>query len=123
MPANPAFVETQPYQFRPESFGAKGDGVEFLVTTTAGSSTITASTPVFTSTAVDGGKNIMICGAGGAIPGGPWIDTIATVTSSTVATTTGTCPTGGSGSGLAAVFASDDRVAIDNCVTFLAIPD
>lgn len=106
----------QPWQFQPESYGAKGDGIEFLVTTVAGSSTITASSPVFTSTAVDAGKNFMACGAGGAIPGGPWIDTIASVTSATVATTVGTCPAGGSGTGLAAVMSSDDRAAIDNCV-------
>ena len=41
-------------------FGAKGDGVECLVTTVAGNAQITAASPVFTSTGVDGGKNIMM---------------------------------------------------------------
>lgn len=107
----------RPWQFYVDDYGAKGDGVECLVTTTATSPTVTATTSVFTNTGVDGGKNIMICGAGGAVPGGPDIDTISAVTSGTVATLTSNVPAGGSGSGLACVFSTDDRVAIDNCIT------
>lgn len=77
----------------------------------------TTAAQIFTSTAVDGGKNVMICGSGGAIPGGPTIDTIATVVSPTSATlTTGASTVAGTVNGCALVFSSDDRIAIDNCV-------
>lgn len=78
----------------------------------------TTAAEVFTSTAVDGGKNIMICGGLGT-PGGPWIDTIASVQSPTQATlSTNGASQGGSVSqaGCAMVFSSDDRIAVDNCV-------
>lgn len=105
------------YQFRPENYGATANGIQTLVTTVAGSPNITAASPVFTSTSVDGGKDLMVCGAGGAIPGGPWITQIQSVTDSTHAVMTSNCPTGGSGSGLACVFSTDNRLAIDSCMT------
>lgn len=105
---------SDPWQFKPEDYGAKGDGKVALVSVTSSSSTITSSTPVFTSTAVDGGKNIIICGAQGT-PDGPIIDTIDTVISSTQATLTSSTPTV-TQSGLAMVFSSDDRTAIDDCI-------
>lgn len=74
---------------------------------------------VFTSTAVDGGKNIMICGGLGT-PGAPWIDTIATVQSPTQATLSSNGASQGgnvSQAGCAMVFASDDRLAIDQCIS------
>lgn len=107
----------QPYDFYVDDYGAPANATECLVTTVAGSHNITASTAVFTSTAVDGGKDIMTCGAGGAIPGGPDINTIATITDSTHAVLTNAIAAGGSGSGLACVFASSDQTAIDNCYT------
>jgi hypothetical protein len=109
-------VGAAPWQFFADDYGAKGDGVKCLVTVNTSSATITASAPAFTSTGVDGGKNIMICGGGGSIPGGPDIDTIATVIDSTHAVLTSGAPAGPNGSGLACVFSSDDRVAVDNCV-------
>lgn len=75
---------------------------------------------VFTSTAVDGGKNVMICGAQGT-PGGPAIDTIATVVSPTQATlTNGTSTIQASAAGCAMVFSSDLRTAADPCITAAA---
>ncbi len=104
---------TFPWQFQPETYGAKGDTVFFLASVTNGSPNITASTPVFTSTAVDGGKDIMICGAAGT-PGGPVIGKILSVQSPTAATlnTSGATVTA---SGLAAVFSSNDSAALDSC--------
>jgi hypothetical protein len=119
-PGTWARVFAQPWQFFVDDYGAKGDGVKCLVTVSTSSATITAAADVFTSTAVDGGKNIMICGGGGDIPGGPAIDTIDTITDSTHAVLTSGAPGGPDGSGLACVFSSDDRVAIDNCMTAAA---
>jgi hypothetical protein len=77
----------------------------------------TSAAQVFTSTAADSGKNIMICGAEGT-PGGPAIDTIASVNSPTQAVlTSGTSTITASASGCAMVFSSDDRLAIDACMT------
>lgn len=77
----------------------------------------TSAAQVFTSTAIDGGKNAMICGAQGS-PGGPAIDTIATVNSPTQAVlTTGTSTIQASQAGCAMVFSSDDRLAVDQCIS------
>jgi len=74
----------------------------------------TTAAQVFTSTAVDGGKNIMICGGNGAGPN--LIDTIASVQSPTQATLTTNTPTANT-AGCSMVFSSDDRLAIDSCVS------
>lgn len=111
-------VGQQPHQFYLDDYGAKGDGKQVLVSTTSGSASIVASSPIFTSTGVDGGKNIIICGGLGS-PGAPWYDTISTVTDSTHATLSSNGASQGGNvtqAGCAAVFASDDRVAIDNCM-------
>ena len=70
------------WQFLPEPYGGKADGV--LVSDgamTSGQATLacTSSAP-FTSTAVDGGKPVMVMGAGAG--GGPLLTTISTVTDS-----------------------------------------
>jgi hypothetical protein len=74
---------------------------------------------IFTSTAVDGGKNLMICGGLGS-PGGPWVDTIASVQSGTQATlSTNGGSQGGNvtAAGCAMVFSSDDRLNVDQCIS------
>lgn len=88
----------------------------------------TTAAQVFTSTAVDGGKNVMICGGLGS-PGAPWIDTIASVQSPTQATLSSNgAGQGGNATqaGCGMVFASDDRLAIDSCVqaaeAYMALP-
>jgi hypothetical protein len=70
---------------------------------------------IFTSTAVDGGKNVMICGALGT-PGAPLVDTIATVNSPTQAVLSSVTATA-SQAGCAMVFSSDDRMNVDQCVS------
>lgn len=73
---------------------------------------------VFTSTGVDGGKNVIICGGLGS-PGAPWIDTILSVQSSTQATlSTNGASQGGNvtQAGCAMAFSTDDRLAIDACI-------
>jgi hypothetical protein len=67
----------------------------------------------------DVGKNIMICGGLGS-PGAPWIDTIATFVSATSVTlSTNGASQGGNvnQAGCAAVWASDDRANVDQCIS------
>lgn len=70
---------------------------------------------IFTSTAVDGGKNAMICGGLGS-PGGPWVGTIVTVNSPTQAVVSDTT-IAVSQAGCAMVFASDERLIVDQCAS------
>ena len=70
---------------------------------------------IFTSTAVDGGKNVMVCGGLGT-PGGPWIDTISVVNSPTSATLS-TASAAGNFTGCPMVFSSDDRLNVDACIS------
>lgn len=75
-------VPTHPWQFTPESYGAKGDGkVIGDAVVTAGSTTLTSATAGFTS--ADTGKHIMINGAQGAAT--PLCTTITYVNTTTVA--------------------------------------
>jgi hypothetical protein len=103
----------QPYQFRPESYGAEGDGIVCTVNTTAGSTTVTATPAVFTSTAVDGGKHIMIHGANGSA-NGPLITTIVSVTDATTAVLT--AAPSATVNGCPAVFGTDDQPAVNAAV-------
>lgn len=83
---------------------------------TSGSSTITCTEPVFTSTVVDSGKDIAIEGAGAA--GANLVSTISTVTSSTVAVLADNASTSVRYSWMK--FGSDDTTAIQNAIAWAA---
>lgn len=73
---------SQPYQFLPESYGAKGDGKIVVDVATNTTTTITSATAAFTSG--DVGKKVMINGGNGA-GAAPVLSSIASVTNSTTA--------------------------------------
>ncbi len=106
----------QAWQFSVDAaaYGAKGDGVVCTLATTASSATVTASSPVFTSTAVDGGKHIMVHGALGATSI-PLLTTISSVTDSTHAVLAA-APTA-TVAAAPAVFATDDAAAVNAAIT------
>lgn len=74
---------------------------------------------LFTSTAVDGGKDIMINGGSAAVPTAPMVGRIATVVSPTQATITVTNgnPITINASNVAMAFGSDDRLNVDQCIS------
>lgn len=102
-----------PWQFQPETYGAKGDGKMALVGMTSGGSTVTASSSIFVPG--DVGKNIEICGGVVSPPSAPIIDTIGSYISATQVTLA-TQTAGVTFSGAAMVCSSDDRLAIDSCM-------
>lgn len=106
----PAAVD-QPWQFRPETYGAKGDGKVFADGVTNGTTTFTSATAGFTS--ADTGKHIMINGGNGN-PGAPVITTITFVNATTV--TLGTAA-GASATGCAFVYGTDDTAAINSAIS------
>jgi hypothetical protein len=101
----------QPYQFQPETYGAKGDGKSINDATIAGGSlsTLTSATAAFTSG--DTGKSILIVGAGAT--GGFLATTITFVNSTTV--TLGTAASGAI-TAQGALYGTDDTTAIQNCI-------
>ncbi len=101
----------QPWQFLPESYGAKGDGKIITDAVLASNTTLTSATAGFTS--ADTGKFIMINGGQGSAAI-PLITTITYVSATTV--TLGTAAAV-SGSGYAAVYGTDDTAAINSAVT------
>lgn len=107
----------QPWQFRPEAFGAKGNGKLVNDATMASGSPNLAcatSTP-FTSTAVDSGKHILVSTAAGAYAHVHL--TISTVTDTGHAVLSGnaTANTGGT-PGSIAYFGTDDTAAIQSAI-------
>jgi hypothetical protein len=95
-------------------YGVKADCVNFLVNVTNGVATITATTPVFTSTLVDGGKVLHIdkASAGGT---NTWHKTtIASVTNSTTAVLS-SAPTR-TISGANAVMGTDNTASINSLI-------
>lgn len=107
-------LQYKPWQFPVDSYGARGNGIVCTANTTASSTTVVATSAVFTSSAVDGGKYIMIHGANGT-SSGPLITTISTITDSTHAVlaaaptaTVSACP---------AVFGTDDTSAINSAIS------
>lgn len=74
---------------------------------------------VFTSTAVDGGKDFIIQGGTGTVPTAPCVGHIATVVSPTQATITVTngTPIIANATGAAFAFATDDRLNVDQCIS------
>jgi hypothetical protein len=101
-----------PWQFLPESYGGKGDGqlVSDAVMSSSSSPAhlaCTTSNP-FTSTAVDGGKIILVQGAGAA--GADLVTTVSTVTDSGHAVLAASCSTTVNGAG--AIFGTDNTTPI-----------
>jgi hypothetical protein len=101
----------QPWQFMPESYGAKGDGKVIGDAVLASNTTLTSATAGFTS--ADTGKYIMINGGSGTA-NIPLITTITFVNATTV--TLGSAASV-SGSGFQAVYGTDDTAAINSAVT------
>lgn len=107
----PPGVAYQPWQFLPESYGAKGDGKVIGDAVLNSTTTLTSATASFTS--ADTGKKIMINGAIGSV-NIPLITTITFVNSTTV--TLGSTATV-TGTGFAAVYGTDDTAAINSAVS------
>jgi hypothetical protein len=105
----------QPWQFLPETYGAKGDAIVVSDGSMAASSaTLTCSTSTpFTSTAVDGGKTVYVYGAGAS--GADLVTTISSVSSSSAATLATAASTTISGHGVA--FGTSDTTAVNNAVS------
>ena len=103
----------QPYQFLPESYGARGNGKVIGDATIAGGSlgTLTSASAAFTS--ADTGKTILVNGANGATSA-PLITTITFVNATTV--TLGTAAANAVTAGTA-VYGTDDTAAINSAVT------
>lgn len=100
----------QPWQFIPESYGAKGDVIvvsDANITAGTNALSFTSSAPL-TSTAVDGGKVVYVVGAGAA--GADFVTTISAVTDSGHATLAANAGTTVTSKGC--VFATDDTSAI-----------
>jgi hypothetical protein len=109
-----ADIPAQPWQFSPEAFGGKGDGrvaTDGAMTATSTTLALTVSTP-FTSTAVDGGKAVIVMGAG--ISGAPLLTTISTVTDSGHAVLAAAASTTVSGKGV--IFGTDNTAAIKSAI-------
>lgn len=102
----------QAWQFRPETYGAKGDGKVVGDVVTNSTTTITSASASFTSG--DVGKHIMIHGANGAT-NGPLITTISSVTNSTTAVLANAA--GASVSNCPTVYGTDDTSSIQSAIT------
>ena len=103
----------QPWQFLPESYGAKGNGKVIGDATIAGGalSTLTSASAAFTSN--DTGKTMMINGASGtASP--PLVTTITFVNSTTVTLANAAA---NAVTNAAAVYGTDDTAAINSAVS------
>jgi hypothetical protein len=101
----------QPWQFLPESYGAKGDGKVIGDAVLNSTTTLTSASAAFTS--ADTGKKIMINGAIGAT-NIPLITTMTFVNATTVTLASTASVTG---TGFAAVYGTDDTTAINSAVT------
>lgn len=101
----------QPWQFQPETNGAKGNGRVVGDVVTNSTTTITSATAAFTS--ADAGKTIMINGANGTGVG-PLVTTISSVTNATTAILASAA--GITTTGCAAVFGTDDTTAIQAAI-------
>lgn len=104
---------TLPWQFRPESYGAKADGKVILdATITSGQlSTLTSQTANFTS--ADTGKCVNISQAGGSATASFFAATITYVNATTV---TLSSPASNAVSGVGAVYGTDDTAAIQSAI-------
>lgn len=101
----------QAWQFRPETYGAVGNGVVISDLVLNGTTTATSASANFTS--ADTGKTIMING-GTSTTSGPLVTTITFVNATTV--TLGSAA-GVSGSAFVAVYGTDDTAAINSCIS------
>lgn len=103
-------MTSQPWQFQPETYGAKGDGKVIGDAVLASNTTLTSATAAFTS--ADTGKHIMVHGALGTTSG-PLLTTITFVNSTTVTLGSAASVTG---TGYPAVYGTDDTAAINSAV-------
>lgn len=103
----------QPYQFRPETYGAAGNGVVCADVATNGTATITSPTVAARAAA---GQTIMINGANGAAAA-PLITTINSVTGTGAVLA---AAAGITASNCSAIFGNDDTAAINTCITTAA---
>lgn len=110
----PAWSSTfdQPWIFRPESYGAKGDGKVVGDVVTNSTTTITSATASFTQ--ADVGKYVMINGGAGTTSP-PLVSTIQSVTNGTTAVLNNAATA--SQTGCAMVWGTDDTAAINSAVT------
>lgn len=99
----------QAYQFRPETYGATGNGIVCNDVATNGTTTITSPTVAANAIA---GMAIMINGANGTAVA-PLITTISTVTGTGAVLA---AAAGATASNCAAIFGNDDTAAINTCV-------
>jgi hypothetical protein len=109
---NPAFTQSQPWQFFPETYGAKGNGkvvVDAAITTATNALACATSTPFVSG---DVGKAIIVMGAGAS--GVPLITTISGFTDSGHVTLTANAGTTVSAKG--AIFGTDDTAAIKSAI-------
>lgn len=101
----------QPYQFLPESYGARGNGKVISDGVINSTTTFTSASANFTS--ADTGKTIMINGGQGTTSA-PLITTITFVNATTVTLAAAATATA---SGCAAIYGTDDTAAINSAVT------
>lgn len=102
----------KPWQFQPETYGAKGNGKILGDGVVNGTTTFTSASANFTSG--DVGKTIMINGGNGTTSQ-PFVGTIATFTNST--TVTLSAAPSASASTCSTFYGSDDTAAINSCIT------
>lgn len=100
----------QAYQFRPETYGAKGNGVVCSDVGTNGTTTITSPTVAAKAVA---GQTIMINGANGA-SSAPLVTTISSVTGTGAVLL---AAAGATATACAAVFGNDDTAAINSAIS------
>jgi hypothetical protein len=103
----------EPWQFQPETYGAKADGKVIVDATIAAGalSTLTSATAGFTS--ADTGKHIVVSQAGGSATT-PLFTTITFVNSTTV--TLGSAASAGGVTNVGAIYGTDDTAAIQSAV-------
>lgn len=99
----------QPYQFRPESYGARGNGIVCADVATNGTTTITSPTIAAKGAA---GMTVMINGANGAAAA-PLVTTIVSLTGTGAVLAN---PAGVTASACATVFGNDDTAAINSAI-------
>ena len=103
----------QPYQFRPETYGAKGNGIVCADVSTNGTTTITSATVAAKGQA---GMTIMINGANGTLAA-PLVTTISSITGTGAVLA---AAAGITASACAAVFGNDDTAAINSAISAAA---
>jgi hypothetical protein len=101
----------RPWQFRPEDYGAKGDGKVIADAVINGTTTLTSASAAFTS--ADTGKSIMVNGGGGTAA----VPLITTITYVSATTVTLAASATASATGCAAIYGTDDTAAVNSAVS------